>query len=203
MWLRFNSYIYTQIRDTSVLVRMRPSWEELRRYLTAKGRKRFEVYVCTMAERDYALEMWRLLDPEGNLINTNDLLARIVCVKPGKLFINLYSCLLFVMVPYLTKLVINYTTGLKKSLFNVFLDRTCHPKMALVIDDRLKVWDEKDQARVHVVPAFAPYYSPQAEVSINLLWSKSVMKFAESCKSDKNICIQRILHHIEGNKSKP
>lgn len=43
-----------------------------------------------MAERDYALEMWRLLDPEGNLINANDLLARIVCVKPGILFINLY-----------------------------------------------------------------------------------------------------------------
>ena len=36
--------------------------------------------------------------------------------------------------------------------------------MALVIDDRLKVWDEKDQPRVHVVPAFAPYYTPQAEV---------------------------------------
>lgn len=36
--------------------------------------------------------------------------------------------------------------------------------MALVIDDRLKVWDEKDQCRVHVVPAFSPYYSPQAEV---------------------------------------
>ncbi|GKB80680.1 RNA polymerase II C-terminal domain phosphatase-like protein 1 [Tanacetum coccineum] len=27
--------------------------------------------------------------------------------------------------------------------------------MALVIDDRLKVWDERDQPRVHVVPAFA------------------------------------------------
>lgn len=37
--------------------------------------------------------------------------------------------------------------------------------MALVIDDRLKVWDDKDQPRVHVVPAFAPYYAPQAEVN--------------------------------------
>ncbi|RID72688.1 hypothetical protein BRARA_C04568 [Brassica rapa] len=129
--------INPMVRDTSVLVRMRPSWEELRSYLTAKGRKRFEVYVCTMAERDYALEMWRLLDPEGNLINANDLLSRIVCVK----------------------------AGFKKSLFNVFLDATCHPKMALVIDDRLKVWDEKDQPRVYVVPAFAPYYSPQAEAA--------------------------------------
>lgn len=54
--------------------------------------------------------------------------------------------------------------GSRKSLFNVFQDGTCHPKMALVIDDRLKVWDEKDQPRVHVVPAFAPYYAPQAEV---------------------------------------
>ncbi|KDP20941.1 hypothetical protein JCGZ_21412 [Jatropha curcas] len=129
--------INPQIRDTSVLVRLRPAWEDLRSYLTARGRKRFEVYVCTMAERDYALEMWRLLDPESNLISSKELLDRIVCVK----------------------------SGLRKSLFNVFQDGVCHPKMALVIDDRLKVWDEKDQPRVHVVPAFAPYYAPQAEAN--------------------------------------
>ncbi|KAJ8761413.1 hypothetical protein K2173_001544 [Erythroxylum novogranatense] len=129
--------INPQIRDTSVLVRLRPAWEDLRSYLTARGRKRFEVYVCTMAERDYALEMWRLLDPESNLINSKELLDRIVCVK----------------------------SGLRKSLFNVFQDGICHPKMALVIDDRLKVWDDKDQPRVHVVPAFAPYYAPQAEAN--------------------------------------
>ncbi|XP_023544663.1 RNA polymerase II C-terminal domain phosphatase-like 1 [Cucurbita pepo subsp. pepo] len=127
--------INPQIRDTSVLVRLRPAWEDLRSYLTARGRKRFDVYVCTMAERDYALEMWRLLDPDSNLINPKELLDRIVCVKSGS----------------------------RKSLFNVFQDGFCHPKMALVIDDRLKVWDEKDQPRVHVVPAFAPYYAPNAE----------------------------------------
>ncbi|XP_030543494.1 RNA polymerase II C-terminal domain phosphatase-like 1 isoform X2 [Rhodamnia argentea] len=125
------------IRDTSVLVRLRPAWEELRSYLTARGRKRFEVYVCTMAERDYALEMWRLLDPESNLIQSKEVLERIVCVKSGS----------------------------RKSLFDVFQNGICHPKMALVIDDRLKVWDEKDQPRVHVVPAFAPYYAPQAEAN--------------------------------------
>ncbi|KAK6917521.1 Double-stranded RNA-binding domain [Dillenia turbinata] len=129
--------INPSIRDTSVLVRLRPAWEDLRSYLTARGRKRFEVYVCTMAERDYALEMWRLLDPESNLINTKELFDRIVCVKSGS----------------------------RKSLFNVFQDGICHPKMSLVIDDRLKVWDEKDQPRVHVVPAFAPYYAPQAEAN--------------------------------------
>ncbi|KAK6943106.1 Double-stranded RNA-binding domain [Dillenia turbinata] len=109
-------------RDTSILVRLRPAWEDLRSYLTAtKGRKRFEVYVCTMAERDYALEMWRLLDPEAHLI------------------------------------------GGKKSLLTVFQNGICHPKMAMVIDDRMKVWEDKDQPRVHMVPAFAPYYAPQAE----------------------------------------
>ena len=66
------------------------------------------------------------------------------------------------MISYLFLLL--YLVGSRKSLFNVFQDGICHPKMALVIDDRLKVWDEKDQPRVHVVPAFAPYYSPQAEV---------------------------------------
>ena len=67
-----------------MLVRLRPAWEDLRSYLTAKGRKRFEVYVCTMAERDYALEMWRLLDPDADLIASKQLSDRVVCVKSGK-----------------------------------------------------------------------------------------------------------------------
>ncbi|KAL3689158.1 hypothetical protein R1sor_015467 [Riccia sorocarpa] len=125
------------VRDTSVLVRLRPAWEELRSYLIAKGRKRFEVYICTMSERDYALEMWRLLDPESRLINIRELMERVVCVKSGN----------------------------KKSLVNVFPHHRCHPKMAMVVDDRLKVWEDVDQPRVHVVPAFAPYYAPQAETN--------------------------------------
>ncbi|KAL9266616.1 RNA polymerase II C-terminal domain phosphatase-like 1-like protein, partial [Drosera capensis] len=130
--------INPQNRDTSVLVRIRPAWEDLRSYLTARGRKRFEVFVCTLAERDYALEMWRLLDPDANLINTSELLDRIACVKHGA----------------------------KKSLLNVFNDGSCHPRMSLVIDDRLVVWDEKDQLRVHIVPQFAPYYTPEAEANV-------------------------------------
>lgn len=37
-----------------------------------------------MAERDYALEMWRLLDPEARLISSKQLLDRVVCVKSGE-----------------------------------------------------------------------------------------------------------------------
>ncbi|CAJ2668496.1 unnamed protein product [Trifolium pratense] len=129
--------INPEIRDTSVLVKLRPAWEDLRCYLTAKGRKRFEVYVCTMAERDYALEMWRLLDPGAHLIGSKQVFDRVICVKSGS----------------------------RKSLLNVFHDGMCHPKMAMVIDDRSKVWEDKDQPRVHVVPAFSPYYAPQAETA--------------------------------------
>lgn len=78
-----NGWGVLQNRDTSVLVKLRPAWEDLRSYLIAKGRKRFEVYVCTMAERDYALEMWRLLDPEAHLISLKQLLDRVVCVRSG------------------------------------------------------------------------------------------------------------------------
>nr|AXY97457.1 Carboxyl-terminal domain (ctd) phosphatase-like 2 [Populus tomentosa] len=115
---------------TRINSEIRSAWEDLRSYLTAKGSKRFEVYVCTMAERDCALEMWRLLDPEAHLIASkqlSDRSDRVVCVKSGK-------CM-------------------------------CHPKMAMVIDDRLKVWEDMDQPRVHVVPAFTPYYVPQAETA--------------------------------------
>ena len=62
---------------------LRPAWDDLRSYLTAKGRKRFEVYVCTMAERDYALEIWRLLDPGAHLIGLKQVLNRVICVKSG------------------------------------------------------------------------------------------------------------------------
>lgn len=52
--------------------------------------------------------------------------------------------------------------------------------MAMVIDDRYKVWEDKDQPRVHVVPAFTPYYAPQAEVPFNLsrvkIFSKVLLK---------------------------
>lgn len=75
-----------------MLVRLRPAWEDLRCYLTAKGRKRFEVYVCTMAERDYAYEMWRLLDPGEQLIGSKQLPHRVLCVKSGmsSLFCKLF-----------------------------------------------------------------------------------------------------------------
>ncbi|PON43524.1 HAD-like domain containing protein [Parasponia andersonii] len=148
--------IFPDIRDTSVLVRLRPAWEVMRSYLTTGSRKRFEVFVCTMAERNYALEMWRLLDPEGLLIGSNQLRDRVVCVKSGS----------------------------KKSLMNVFQGGICPSRMAMVIDDRFDVWEDKDQPQIHEVPPFTPYYAPEAETANNLHVlhiAKNVVEHVRKC----------------------
>lgn len=76
------------MRDTSVLVRLRPNWDDLKAYMLANNRKRFEPFICTMSERDYALEMWRLLDPNALLINPRELNERVTCVKSGTLVLT-------------------------------------------------------------------------------------------------------------------
>ena len=49
-----------------------PAWEDLDSYLIARGLECFEVYVCVMPERDYTLEMWRLLNPDSKLIKSQN-----------------------------------------------------------------------------------------------------------------------------------
>ncbi len=41
---------------------------------------RYEVYVCTTAEREYALEAWRVLDPVEALVPARDRQHKITCV---------------------------------------------------------------------------------------------------------------------------
>lgn len=45
---------------------------------------RFEVYVCTAAERQYALEVWRLLDTRNNIIPYDQRAKRVVNVAGGR-----------------------------------------------------------------------------------------------------------------------
>ena len=91
--------------DTSMIVHIRPGWNDLYAYLCGdeKGaapnairgaaakdagnrpkRPKCKAFVCTMSERQYAHEMWRLLDPSGKLLPLHDVVAlhkRIVCVE--------------------------------------------------------------------------------------------------------------------------
>jgi RNA polymerase II C-terminal domain phosphatase-like 1/2 len=52
----------------------------------------------------------------------------------------------------------------KKSLEHVFQESLCHPNMAMVIDDRMDVWDEKDKRRVHNLPPYNPSVAPEDKV---------------------------------------
>lgn len=42
------------------------------------------MYVCTAAERGYALEAWRLLDHNNDIIPDDVRAARVVCVPGGQ-----------------------------------------------------------------------------------------------------------------------
>lgn len=46
--------------------------------------RRFDVFVCTAAERGYALEAWRLLDLRTDIIPQAARGTRIVCVPSGR-----------------------------------------------------------------------------------------------------------------------
>lgn len=134
-----------QIRDTSLLIKVRPDWEELRSTFTAVAAKRFEVYVCTKSQRDYALEVWRLLDPEAHLISLKEQKDRIVCVPPNVM----------------------------KSLTTVFYGGSCHPKITMIVDDRVEVWEDKDSPQIHRIAPYLPH-SPLELVNRPLLHTRQL-----------------------------
>ncbi|WOG85000.1 hypothetical protein DCAR_0104186 [Daucus carota subsp. sativus] len=113
--------INTHIRDTSVLFRLL-CFGGLKKTLNlnTKERKRFEVYACAMAERNYTLEIWRLLDPEAHLIDHKQLYISSYCIR---LLRQVY--------------IEAFAQGLPRS--------KVPSREVKVIDDRLKVWEDVDQ----------------------------------------------------------
>lgn len=49
-----------------MIVWLRPGWVEV--HETIKDHAAFKVYVCTQLPQDTAHELWRLLDPNGEVI---------------------------------------------------------------------------------------------------------------------------------------
>ena len=134
-------------RDTSMLVRVRPGWDDLRAFLTGGDRSsrreaaggadagaealpapRFDVFVCTLSEKGYAREMWRLLDPDGQLIAPAARGARLVATPPDRL----------------------------KTLRGALGGSPC-AAVALVVDDRPAIWEPSAQGNVLPLAPFLPY----------------------------------------------
>lgn len=73
-------------RETSMLFRIRPHWRAVWPQLSGllgpggevvaaappSPKLKYEVYVCTAAKRDYALEAWRVLDWGGWMVPTSE-----------------------------------------------------------------------------------------------------------------------------------
>ncbi len=95
-----------------------------------RWRPRFTVYVCTAADREYALEVWRLLDPEAELIPFD---LRMTHFKAG-----------------MQRKDINTVLSLRADPAHLNALRTAMP-LAVVLDDRLDV---------SITSAFQPASSP-------------------------------------------
>ena len=141
---RGGQIIFTRIDPanvgTSMLVHVRPGWEEMYGYLAGLDRRggggseraapRCAAFVCTMSEPQYAQEMWRLLDPRGALIASKDLAQKVVSVKQGSELKTLDKA----VGPW----------GVAKSL-------------CVVLDDRTAVWDLRARPHILAVAPFMPY----------------------------------------------
>jgi len=132
--------------ETSMIVRVRQGWEGLFSYLCPggepgsdqrAGKSRFDVYVATAAERGYALEAWRLLDPQGLLIPLDRVQRRVVCI-PGSRQKRLQKVF-----------------GTREAAAAVPYAPSPMPT-AVVLDDRLEVWDPSQRSQVLQVGPYFP-----------------------------------------------
>ena len=115
---------------TAMLVHVRPGWEELRKYLSGQDRqsKRAEVFVCTMANIEYAREMCRILDQHGTVFDPAQLEHRVKSVAPNEL----------------------------KSL-STTCGAHFPTELAVIVDDRTSVWEPEARPHILAVTPFMPY----------------------------------------------
>lgn len=140
--------IFTRINPmetkTSMLIRTRPGWEELKAAILGvlpsrhqqvhPQRPKFDVFVCTTAERQYAEEVWRLLDPTHQIAP-----RRIVCVdRAGGLGVQQKT------LAAALDIGVGGGPGVPMSL-------------ALIADDRQDVWEADARGQVLFVEPFVPW----------------------------------------------
>jgi len=160
--LRDGQVILTRIhphdRKSSVIVRVRPGWKELHSFLAGMvdSQQRFEVYACTAAERQYALEVWRLLDSNAALIPVPLRRQRIVNVGAGRLKTLPNS---FGLLPFGEEALgpLAGAAGEEQPPMDV----SRQMPLAVVVDDRTVVWEQPSRPQILQVIPWA-YYRDEA-----------------------------------------
>eukprot|EP00200_Dunaliella_tertiolecta_P007936 CAMPEP_0202376530 /NCGR_PEP_ID=MMETSP1127-20130417/7007_1 /ASSEMBLY_ACC=CAM_ASM_000462 /TAXON_ID=3047 /ORGANISM="Dunaliella tertiolecta, Strain CCMP1320" /LENGTH=841 /DNA_ID=CAMNT_0048974333 /DNA_START=163 /DNA_END=2685 /DNA_ORIENTATION=- len=142
---------------TSMLLRVRPGWNELRAFLAGEldRKQRFDVYVCTAAERQYALEVWRLLDINGAIIPKEQRQQRIVNVSGGRKKTLLHS------LGVLSSRAANKAISLQGE------ESTASKQLplAVVVDDRTEVWEDASQPHILQVLPWMFYRDEAARIT--------------------------------------
>ncbi|KAJ9507787.1 hypothetical protein QJQ45_019303, partial [Haematococcus lacustris] len=123
----------------------------------AVARRKFDVYVCTTAERQYALEVWRLVDPGSRIIPKDERRARITNVLQ-----NSQVCRQKALLSTLGLLRSPASEAVAAGLGSSKDDEgTGLLPMAVIVDDRQDVWQPCSQPHILQVMPWL-YYRDEA-----------------------------------------
>ena len=168
--VRLPGKIFTRIdpkrHETSMVIRIREGWPDLSAYLRGEGtvekRQRFKIWVCTAAERGYALEAWRLLDPTSELIPKDEVKKRLFCA--GKQKKSLFRT--FCLGPLHEQPTPKEILSPKKKL-GPLCEGHSEMSMAIIVDDRIDVWEKRNQEQIlQVLPFQYPCIETQSPSEI-------------------------------------
>ncbi|GMH39886.1 hypothetical protein BSKO_07790 [Bryopsis sp. KO-2023] len=192
--------VYTRIdpdrSETSMLIRIRPGWQELRKYLVGEGatdrKQRFKVSVCTAAERGYALEAWRLLDPSRELIPPDQRINRVICL--GKQKKSLFRALR--LGPW-SKTGIPRNCMYEGQNIGPLAERVSEMPVAIVVDDRADVWEPRNHEQLikvrpflHYRDSFSPHKLPTENDTAEM---QRVLNMFQSARSNLYFELQEVL----------
>ncbi|CAD7703580.1 unnamed protein product [Ostreobium quekettii] len=148
--------------ETSMVIRIRPGWENLRAYLSGQmenKRQKWKVFVCTAAEREYAHEAWRLLDTAGDLIPAAERPSRIFSGARKKSLMHTLKLGPFSPEP----LPAHCVSGMNIA---PLVEGVSEMPLALIIDDRLDVWDRRNRSQIVQVTPYLHYKSHKSSEKI-------------------------------------
>lgn len=100
---------------------------------------RFRVGVCTAAERGYALEAWRLLDPTMEIIPQEEREHRIICM--GKQKKSLFRALH--LGPW-SEAPLPVDLMCEGQNIGPLVEGASEMPLAIVVDDRVDVWEPRN-----------------------------------------------------------
>ncbi|KAL0054332.1 hypothetical protein WJX82_007216 [Trebouxia sp. C0006] len=180
------------VKETSMIMRIRPGWDALRAFLAPdpKGKRRFDVYVCTAAERGYALEAWRLLDLNSDIIPDAVRAARVVCVPGGQ--------------KKELRKVLHVQAAIKFESEEGAAQAACAMPMAIIVDDRLDVWEPESQDQVLQVAPFAPHRpSPLGQGQMSNPQVRQAMVDEMALVKDRMTAVRGHVYYDINHKLKP